>query len=1015
MTLLGAGNAKAVSYYPNYFINQSFDGAEAWPAGWSGVSSTSCFFGHAAATYVVGSGYTKVSSSGSGLRGGEMRFPSTATSGMTDSIWVMEFDWTVNSADWSAKQANGFFVMGPNSANVNVNDTWYGDVAFGLYCYQNGGFIHLLNQDPIGLPKRDAGGEIIPNEFQGPVFYNQNGNNGKFTRQATASTTDWVTVDSLNMSTRTKVIMNQASVYHIFAEMNMNSQKIQKMTIIDVANPLNGDTILNLDFLAPWMVGTATTVPLENRVVSAIDRLASFHTRSGGSGALNHSYDNIQLYQWQVSLGLADVTVKYVDRNGNVIKDANTLAGQQVASNVSLAADDKLNFTSGDGQTLYFYDAEATHLANAAKGADGETLTVDYADAPNVDNSLTVVFKSVAATPGTYVWAGETNTVWSYLDDNFSVSNGAAQSYQPGNAVEFSKTDLLNSTVEVAGEIDLQDASMSVYAPNYVFSGTGKIVGNGSLNINAPTTLAVDNRLASGVIISTPELVSIKHANAGVNFTTSEPAISLGLEAGATFTKTIQNTLGGTLNLDMVSLNEYAPVIKGFNTINIRQGVQSNLNQATWRTGWGGSIADTGAVVNYFNDVVGFPVPNGLGITGTVMKNAKLKLNPHTRLVRQYNENGNSNDVVYIGELSGDSARLESGFVDGRYFRYEVGGLNTDAVFNGELGAYTKSYVAATDTTEEVTTYAMNGVGLTKAGTGSWTFNGNINYPTGTRGSQLNAAGGLFTVNGDVVFPNTSAAGSQINVTDSATMVLNGKVTFVTDTAAHTIKVTKGILELHDSIVAPVTNLIILTVDSAGVLKTGNNFIGASQVTVNGSIVGGGVFANSFALTKAEATLKLSVDAFEEGKFEFVEAFGDISIKAGIIDISVNSYIEGPKEITILKSGGNYDILDNIASIQVLVNGQNIIGNTVDTEVPEGSEIYYFDPETGILGHMGVTGLDDNFATKEIKTVEYHNMLGQQVTKYYLGAVIKKITYTDNSVQVVKLFNDEYSIKRLEK
>lgn len=1018
MAILSVGSAlaQAGTYFPNYFINQPFDGLEAFPTGWSGVSSTSCFFGHAAAAYTVGTGFTKVTAGGSGTRGGEMRFPSTATSQFKDSsVWVMEFDWTVNSADWDARQANGIFIMGPNSANVNVNDTWYGDVIFGLYCYKNpDGNFHLLNLDPIGLPKRDAGGAIIPGEFSGPVFYNQNGNNGKFTRQATVKT-DWVTADSLNLSTKTRVKLTQASVFHVFAEMNFKTQKIQKFIMYEIANPANGDTILNKDFLAPHMVGTATTVPLENRVVTSLDRMASFHTRSGGTGALNHSYDNWKLYVWKESVGIADVTVKYVDQAGNTVKDPRVLPAQQVTSTVWLSDIDKTNFASPDALFNYFYDAEATHAANAAKGTDGESLTVDHSTTPGVDNSLTVVYKKVAVTAGTYVWGGDSSTKWNYLDDNFSVSGGTAMAYQSGNAVQFSRTDALNKTIDVTGTVELNDASMTVSAPDYIFTGIGRITGNGSMTISAPVTLGVDNRLAGGAIIQTPGLVSIKHSNTATKFSTTEPAISLNLEAGATFTKAIEGIEGSTLNLNLVSLNEYAPVITGFSTLNIHQTVQTSLNAATWRTGWGGTLPEN-AQVNFINDVVGNPVHNGLGLTGTVMQKAKLHLGSNTRLVRQYNENSNNADIVYLGELSGDAgSRIESGFVDGRYFRYDIGSLNTDAVFNGEVGAFTKSHTAATDTTVAVTTYTANGVGITKSGLGTWTVNGNFNFPTGTKGSQVNVSGGKFIINGNILFPDRSKAtvvGSQINVTGTGLLDINGKVRFVSDTTAHTINVTDGTLQLHDSIVAPATNLIALTVDAAGVLKTGNNFIGATTVTVNGTVEGGGTYANTFSLTSAQALLKLKVNNFDEGNYEFVNAFGDISIKAGIIDITVLNPLNGIKQITILKSGGNYDILDNIANVKVLVNGQDITANTADSQVPDGGELYYFDPETGVLGHLGTTGLHDNYANKEIKDVEYYNIHGQKVTKDHIGYTLKKITYTDGSVQSSKIFNNNRTINR---
>ncbi len=992
---LGTANAQPGTFFPNYFINQSFEGLEALPAGWTGVSSTSCFIGHAAATYKVATGFTTVTATGSGTRGGELRFPSTMTSSFKDStVWVMEFDWTVNSGNWNAKQANGIVVMGPNSQNVNVNETWYGDAIYGLYCYKDTGYIHLWNMDPQGPPVGES-------TFMGPAIYNQSGNNSYFKRVG-STTTDWYTTDSLNRSTRTKVRLILGKAYHITAEMNFKTQKVQKFVLYQIDDPLNRDSLADLSFLAPWMVGSATTVPPENRVVTQVDRMVSFHTRSGGSGALNHSYDNWKLYVWKESVGIADVTVNYIDRTGSAVKESRVMIGQQVNSSVWLNLDDKLSFASDDGLYYYYYDEEATHYANAAKGADGESLTVGFTGS---DNSLTVVFKKVAVTAGTYVWGGETSSKWNYLDDNFSILGGSPMGYQKGNPVEFSNINAVNKTVEVIGDIELNESGMTVSAADYVFTGTGKILGNGSLTVSSSTTLGADNRLAAGAIIQTSLPVLVKHSNAAAKFSTTEPAITLGLEAGATFTKAIEGPAEGTLNLNLVSLNEYAPAISGFSTVNIHQTTQTSLQSATWRTGWGGTMPDN-AQVNYINDVTGNVVPNGLGIVSAVMQKAKLHLGTHTRLVRQYNENSNGNDVVYVGELTGDAgSRIESGFVDGRYFRYDIGSLGTDAVFNGEVGAFTRSYVDSTG----VTTYAANGVGITKSGTGSWTVNGNFNYPTGTTGSQLNVSGGKFFVNGNVLFPDRAkkASGSQINVTGAGLLDINGKVTFVSDTTGHVIKVVNGTLQLHDSIVAPPINLITLTVDSAGVFKTGNNFIGASSVLINGVVEGGGKYANAFSLTSDDAVLKLKVNNFDEGNYEYVDALGDISIKKGIVDITVTGPLNGNKEIVILKSAGNYDILDNMEFVQILVNGQDIKNNTSQTEVPEGGEIYYFDPETGVLGHLGTTGINDINTGKEIKKIEFFNFLGQKISAYQSGYVLKKITYTDDSIQTIKVLNKE--------
>lgn len=1009
---VGSAYAQPGTFYPKYFINHSFDGIEAFPTGYSGVSSTSCFFGHAAAAYTFGApaqGYLKVTGGGSGTRGGEFRFPSTITSADKDTaVWVLEFDWTVNAADWRASQANGIFLMGPNSANVNVNDTWYGDVIFGLYNYKSTGYFHYLNLDPIGLPKRDANGAILPGEFNGPTFYNQNGNNGQFRRAGASSTTDFTLADSLNMSTRTRVLLKTAVPYHVFAEMNFKTQKVQKFIMYEIANPVNGDTILNKDFVAPWMVGTATTVELQNRVVTQIDRMASFHTRSGGTANLNHSYDNWKLYTWKESVGISDVLIKYVDKQGNPVKDARTLSGQQVNSSIWLETSDKADFVSTDGLTSYFYDATATHAANVANakgGTDGESLTVDFSTATT--NYLTVVFKKVVVTAGTYVWngdAGLTGNNWSYVDDNFKVLGGAPMSYQSGNPVELSNATPLKDSIAVVGEISLGSADMTISAPGYKIGGTGRIVGTGQLIINAPVTLGADNRLEKGAMINT-DSVYIKHTAPATSLTLTAPTTKLVLQAGGTFSKPIAGTTKGTLNLSLLSNNEYASAISNFSTINIHQKVGAKLNSSTWGSGWGGTLPDS-SNVNIINDVVGSTLHNGFGVTGTVLQKVKLHLGPLTRLVRQYNENGNNADILYIGELSGDrNSRLETGFVDGRYFVYNVGGLNTDAVFNGEIGAFTKTYVAATDTTQEVKTYAVNGVGITKSGTGSWTVNGNFKFCASNKGSQVNVTGGKFLINGNILFPNYTKEGSQINVTGGGLLDINGKVTFVTDTTSHVIKVTLGTLQLHDSIIAPTVNQLTLTVDSLGVLKTGNTFVGAYNTVALGVVEGGGEFIYFSMTDSLHSMLKLKVKSFAEGNFEVLKTRGDIVIKKGVIDITVATPPSANGTITILKSEGNYDI--NLASTRILVNGVDITANTAESVIPANSAgVYYFDAEQGVLGFLkGSVGLSNNVASKEVKSVEYYNAIGQKVSKNSVGYSVQKTTFTDGSVKTIKVFN----------
>lgn len=1025
ITSLGSAYAQSGAYFPNYFINQTFDGVEAMPTGWSFGSGNSVYIGRAGSSASFGSpaqGFVKISGSGSGARGGELRFPSTATSDFKDStVWAIEFDWTANAVNLNGMQsATAVTLLGPNSVNLANNTTFWAAAIFEFYVYNATGNIHFTNIDAIGKDSV-TGVPLHADGLSIPVGYCSDGNNSYFGRRGTTT----AITDSLNRSTKTKIVFGAAKKYHVFAEMNFTTQTVQKFIMYEIDNPANGDTILNKPFIAPHVVGTAPTVDIADRRVTQFDRLASWATRTGsGNGVADHSYDNFKTYVWKESVGVADVTVKYIDREGNTAKENKVLPAQQVNSTVWLTEADRLNFISPDGLYHYFYDAAATRTANAAKGADGESLKVNYTELPGTDNSLTVVFKKVSVTAGTYIWGGNASSKWNYLDENFSISGGASMSFQPGNAVQFSNVDTPIKTVEVEGTVDLANEDLTVSASDYIFAGTGRITGTGTLKINVPVTLGTDNRMAGGAILQTSGPISIKHGNAAAKFVTTEQEISMNLEAGATFNKAIEGIDGTTLNLNLVSLNEYAPAISGFTTINISQAVQANLNASTWRTGWSGTFPEN-AQVNYRNNVNENPIHNGFGVTGTALQKVKLHLGPHTRLVRQYNENTNNSDVVYIGELNGDAgSRIETGFVDNRYFRYDIGSLNTDAVFNGEIGAFSKSYVAATETTPAVTTYANNGVGITKSGTGNWTVNGNFNFPAGMRRSEVNVSGGKFIINGNIYFKGNGARGtegtnnynkegSQINITGGGLMDINGKVVFVSDTAGHVIKVTDGTLQLHDSIVAPASNQIVVTVEATGVLKTGNNTIGASTVIVNGTIEGGGVYNNAFSLTSDQSLLKLRANSFDEGNYEYVKAAGDISIRSGFIDITVVNTPSGIKQIPILQSGGNLDIVDNIekGKVRILVNGQDITANTADTEIPaDAAGFYYFDPETrasegvAILGYVGTTGLDDLYSNKDIKNIEYYNLHGQKVTKNHKGFVFIKVVYTDGTTAAFKTF-----------
>jgi hypothetical protein len=981
MLLLGVSSAFAQpgTFYPNYFINQDFEGVEVWPTGWSSVANATTYMGsnNNGSSFSLGSpayGYASIASSGGGARGAEMRFPSTATSSSaSESVWVMEFDWYASAVEINGTKAMGVTLLGPNSVNLHTaGDIYWSAVIAELYVYDPNGYFHYSNLDPIGInsatgdPLKEVDGVVVPV----PTGVAASGNNATIFGRRGANLAE---ADDFNLSTKTKVKFNLGVWYHIFCEMDFATQTVTKFAFYQKDDIANGDTILNKSFTALWAAGEASAVAPEDRRVTELDRVSSWATRGGsGNGNANHRYDNMQLYVWKESVGIADVTINYEDHTGApiAIKPAVILPSQQVNSTIWLSVSDKA--TLNDGENYYFYDAAATsdkNKSNPNYDIDAESITVsDVVE----NNSLTLVFKKAAMTAGTYIWNG-VGYNWNYLDENFNVSGGAPIAYQLGNEAQFSATDALYKEVQVVGEIELGDANVTVSAPGYTFAGTGRLVGNGSMIVNAPATLGMDNRLEGGVIIGTSEGVSITNAAAASKIETAQPSITLDMKAGGSFNKAITGTAeGGTLNINSILNNSISSEITGFSTVNISFAHRGQETSNSWTNSFTSTFAE-GTTVNV-TDVIEHgerKYPATYAVELTSLANAKVNLGENTRII--YNGTpGNNTTLVYlnIGELNGETGSSIQGNSVGvqpqsaepnfdayvnRPLVYSIGALGTDAVFNGDITPQLTrepnrrtgdGFIWERGTVEGVDTvyYLANTFRLEKVGAGTW------------------------TVGGKIIFPDPDAR------------------------ATHKFTVKEGTLELLDSMIIASTSAT-LTVESAGTLKTHGNFIGAYTVSMNGTMEGGAKLAANLNMTSEEAVLKLNINSFNEGDFEKIEAAGDIAIKGGILEFIVGT--PSNSEIVVLEAG-NYDIEDNMATIKIKVNGIDITANTIE------SNSYYFDPTQGILGYSGPDGLDKNFANKEIRSIEYFNVLGQKVNEHTTGVVLEKTTYTDDSVNTVK-------------
>jgi hypothetical protein len=998
--------ANAQQYYKKQFIEEDFNEIETLPGGWSVKTNTS------SATYsnlgrnggiAVSGQMLAFSGNGSGTRGAELVLPSTSTASFgypADSIWNIEFDWTILTTAASLSERNAFAIIFSGSGGIATNDAngWYVPGIFGFYVYKNEGKIHYMNLDRDGLPKRADDGSLIPGETNGHAFL---AGNSQSWRRATSSKDEtgdvapFGSADSLNLSSATDVVAALGGTYHITAKIDFKvaSQKVLSMTITDLSNPENTATIGEQAFLAPTFAGSAATVTQENRIVTDLSVLSVINTRSSNGGNGNNAQlsgsgiDNLEIYILKESSGQANATVNYKDQDGNEAKAARVEQNLEIGEFFNLISSDKERFTNNGN--YYAYNEEATHAANAAKGAGGESVEVAAGGV-----SLDVIFKKTAVTSGTYIWTGASGPNWDELQANFSVNNGAAIGYQTGNAVEFSKTDAANKEVLVAGIMDMGDKNITISAPDYSLLGTGRITGTGVTNVDVGATLGFDNRLDGGAAINTTSPVIIKHRAAAKTYKPTVANATIQMQTPAGREEPVPLPITGaneTLNIIIDSVAPHTLTVTGAPTVNIRLNQAGRMNNTRWLTAfYSGSKFEKGTQVNVTSGVTDYQLPTGFGVagstgtnTGGVLDSVKVNLGDNVRIVRDYNENNAvpenaSHSVINIGELTGSaSSYLEGGWVDGRTMAYRVGSLGTDAVFNGSIRPY-QTYTAATDTTTEVFGASTSSIGIIKVGTGSWTINGTITFPDNlnlkTMYSYITVQQGKLILNNEVYFP-------------------------VNDTTLHAINVkTDAILELNDDIIAPAFSAIELTVDSAGTLICHGGRLGAYFVNLRGTIEGGAILTNRLSSFES-ATIKLKANSFTEGDYEQIETEGDIEVIGGTLDVTVESATQGTKA-QLFKCNGN----PSFGFSKILVNGEDITENTADT--PDAK--CYFDPDMGeLVALMDFTGINKIDVNKEIKFIRYYDLLGRPVMKDAKGIVIRKITYTDDTHGVQKVFVSE--------
>ncbi len=938
-------------YYKKYHINQNFDGLEAIPSGWEVRTGTTGIFRSGGTA--VGDGVFKATGSGSGSRGSDLLFPTPQSNSVIgqpeDGIWYMEMDWIINGATLGPKNALALLVSGTKSKEVSTDNS-YIDAIFGFYVFGDG-FLHYMNMDAAGPLKLEIDSLFTgdPNERYGPAIVS--GQYPGFQRGAA----DAATAAKINTSTKLDVAYAAGKKYHITAVLNFQTQKVVKLTITDIDDPANTQTIEDKAFLAPVMASATSTVPVEQRIVDDIAIISNMNTRAsnagnGGNANLNVNIDNIQVYRPEKSLGLSNVTINYKDRQGGTAKASRIVENLEVSTIYNLLLSDKAGFI--EGSNYYAYDAEATLAANTGKGNnDGESVVVA------TGASLDVVFKKSTLTAGTYVWTGANGFNWSELEDNFSVSGGAAMSFQNGNGASFSNAEVANKEIQIPANINLGEGNFAISANGYSFSGTGRIEGSGSLLINAETTIGVDNRLAGGAVVNTPDPIMINSAGAATKYSTTLGNIILQLNPKAAFTAPITGN-GGELDIDVISDNSYSPAITGFKKVNINIGQVGKGNSNNWTSPFTTTFTDTSVVVNVTDASSQDTLPVTYAVAPNSLAIAKVTLGDNIRIIHNGTPGAGATTTVRIGELNGTAkSSLEGNTVtaDNRTIEYVIGGLNTDAVFNGRIIPQRTKFpsrhvgtelVFEPETTEGDTTwYIAAPLKIKKVGTGSFTVNG------------------LMWFSGDITV-------------DGGTFVAGNKIS---------------------------SNITQIKVDTAATF-VGKNIVAETGIAVNIGTLAGSITANSVSLTGS--TLKLTANSFNEGDYDKIVTIGDFSTIAAVdpedlnvLDITVKSANKDQK-IKVIEVQGNADVSFN----KILVNGEDITMNTPETV---GAKFAFFWNEASNAGELiclqtTILGMDQVATEKAVKSVIYYNTTGQVVGKNAKGLLIKKITYTDGTQAIEK-------------
>ena len=742
---------------------------------YSGTSNSTSLFAVANGSCALNAGVNILfSGGGSGSRGSAIYNLNNNTALPTSKKVVLEFDWNpaTTNGDAMAYNALGVSDNAKNPIFVLISERW---------STENSG-IHLMNLTPTSL------------------------NSTWMLNTATYSETGDYKTDCVNTFSGSWLGANfpNNQIYNVKAKLDFTTHVIDSIIITRNDNSTIKYIGTNINFLS----ASANNADKISAVATRGKNQAN--SANGGNSMLWMTLDNYLVSTWEVAENTASVTINFKDSEGTILKTSRVQQNLEVGSTYFATAEDKANFS--DENFYYAYNAVAsTDNVVVAEGA-----------------VINLIFKKTAVTSGIYIWSGSTNSNWNNADENFGVGASPLMGYQNNNPVLFPAVPA-TKTVNLNASLTIGANDITMYGDGYNFSGTGSIAGTGKFILGMQpgetTTLDIRNNMSQveikgGDAILTNDLGTVTYDLAdGAKIT---------LQTGAEFNKAISGT--GTVTIQTNSNVFYNNTLTGPSTVNLILGVPGNITSGV---NWSSKVLTT-MPANAQVNVTTNQATAGYGVAANSVQNSKLYLGDNVRMLYNYNPNEGGTTIISIGELTGAaSSSIEGGWVNSatRGLNYHIGGLGTDAIYNGVFKNY-----------GTITSAPLN---ISKKGTGTWTLTGSSD--AWVNGS-FNVDDGKVVMNGSI--PSTAVPASVASgATLTGTGTIGGPATI------------NGVLEgsLHFGSTLALAGTTNLTV-------TGFNTGEFDVLTVTGAVTNGGIL-NINLLNEPTGTGTIKLIAAPDGAY----------------------------------------------------------------------------------------------------------------------------------------------------